>query len=335
MGWKGAMRSIAAAGRAAERDSRRRQRELEAREKYYVRMEELEQAAHDVEVYENYIDRITSIHKEVHLDVDWQSISADPEPKKPEKTHIAEKIVRDKFQNYQPSLFAKLFGSAEKRKSKLEKYIETAIRKDEEAYEAASDEYLKNLAEWKERAGLARRILDSEPEAFTKAMEMFGFFSEIEGLGSRLQFRIMDTSAVYCTVKVHSKNVIPEQSKSLLQSGRLSQKNIPKGKFFELYQDYVCGVVLRVANETFAVLPVNEVVVTAIDDVLDTKTGHIEEQPIVSAFIPRQTIRNLNRDRIDPSDSLKNFIHNMDFGRTRGFAPVKEVELPEPSFHQT
>lgn len=335
MGWKGVVRSMAAAARAAERDSRRRQRELEANQKHYEKMAILDQAAYDVEVYENYVDRITSVHKEVRPEVDWQPIFSDPQPKEPIQAHGAERFAREELQNYRPGFFAKLFGTAEKKRSRLGKAIETAIRKDEENKKSVLKEYLKEVAEWEEQTSLARTVLDKQPKAFLKALEVFGSFSEIEELGSRLQFRITDDAFVFCTVKVHSKDIIPNQSKSLLQSGRLSEKNIPKGKFFELYQDYVCGVVLRVANEIFAVLPVEEMVVTATDDVLDTKTGHIEEQPIVSAFIPRKTIQNLNMSLIDPSDSMVNFNHQMKFKKTQGFSAVKEVEPPDPSGHRT
>ncbi len=335
MGWKGVLRSMETAARAAERDARRRQRELEREQRYYDKMEELEQAAHDVEVYENYIDRITSVHKEVRPDIDWQSIVGDSRPQKPTQTHNAENLARDKFQNYRAGFLIKLFGSAEKKKRQLEADIETALKNDEQDNRAAENEYRKDLTEWKEQTDLARRILDKEPEAFVKALEALGSVSEIEDLGSHIEFRITDDSVVFCTVKVHSKEIIPEQSRSLLKSGRLKQKNIPKGKFFELYQDYVCGVVLRVANEIFAVLPVEGVVATASDDVLDTSTGHISEQPIVSAFIPRQMIRKLNMNFVDPSDSLENFIHHMNFKKTQGFSAVKEVEPPAPSGHQT
>lgn len=272
MGWKGVLRSMEAAARAAERDARRRQRELEREQRHYDKMEELEQAAHDVEVYENYLDRITSVHKEVRTDINWQSIFDDAQPDEPIQTHDAERRARNKFQTYRAGFFAKVFGSAEKKKRELEADIETAIKKDEESHRAATKEYLMDLAESKEQTDLARRILAKEPEAYANALKAFESFSEIEELGSHLEFRITDDGVVFCTVKVHSKDIIPEQSKSLLQSGRLSLKNMPKGKFFELYQDYVCGVVLRVANEIFAVLPVECIVATASDDVLDTGT---------------------------------------------------------------
>ena len=188
--------------------------------------------------------------------------------------------------------------------------------------------YLSDLTEWKEQTELARDILAKKPDAYTKALKELGSFSEIAELGSQLEFRVTDDGMVFGKVKVHSKDIVPTQSKSLLKSGKLSQKDMPKGEFFELYQDYVCGAVLRVANEVLAILPIESVVVTACDDLLDSSTGHIAEQVIVSAYIPRATIQNLNMDRIDPSESFSNFVHKMDFKKTKGFSPVEEVSPP-------
>lgn len=46
---------------------------------------------------------------------------------------------------------------------------------------------------------------------------------------------------------------------------------------------------------------------------LDTKTGHMKNMTILSVYIPKQTLDTLNFDNIDPSDSMKNFVHKMDF----------------------
>jgi hypothetical protein len=82
---------------------------------------------------------------------------------------------------------------------------------------------------------------------------------------------------------------------------------------------------LRVARELFALLPLEAAIVTASANVLNTGTGHIENQPIVSVMIPRKTLAMLNFQTLDPSDSLKNFVHQMDFKKTKGFAPVKKI----------
>ncbi len=34
---------------------------------------------------------------------------------------------------------------------------------------------------------------------------------------------------------------------------------------------------------------------------------------------------------IDPSDAMNNFIHNVNFKKTKGFEPVNEVKVPEMS----
>lgn len=38
-----------------------------------------------------------------------------------------------------------------------------------------------------------------------------------------------------------------------------------------------------------------------------------------------ETIEKLNLDMIHPSDSMRNFIHNMNFKKTSGFSEVKRV----------
>ncbi|MBL4693255.1 MAG: hypothetical protein JKY92_07995 [Magnetovibrio sp.] len=317
---------MAAAGRAAEREARRRQRELEKEQKFYDKMEELEQAAYEVECYDNYIDRITSIHTEICISIDWQSIFNEPQPKQPSPENKSEKAARYNFETYSPNFFVKLIGSTEKTKESLKMEINTAIQTDQVSNQKAITVYQENLTQWGTQVELAKGVLANEPTAYKEAIANVEIFSEVKELGSKLNFRFTDESCVFCTIKVHSKSIIPEQSKSLLKSGRLTQKNLAKGKFFELYQDYVCGVVLRVANETFSILPIESITVTASDDILDKKTGHIKEQPIVSAFIPRQTLESLNMDLIDPSDSMENFIHQMNFKKTQGFSAVKEVD---------
>lgn len=64
MGWKGTLRSLAAAQRRAEREAKRRQRELERQRKQLEKMEELELAAYEVQTFENYVDLLQSVHKE-------------------------------------------------------------------------------------------------------------------------------------------------------------------------------------------------------------------------------------------------------------------------------
>ncbi len=76
---------------------------------------------------------------------------------------------------------------------------------------------------------------------------------------------------------------------------------MPQSKFNELYQDHVCSCVLRVARELFAILLIKTIIVNGIKNLLNTKTGYKEDQPIISAAIPRETLNQINFEAIDPS----------------------------------
>jgi hypothetical protein len=87
-------------------------------------------------------------------------------------------------------------------------------------------------------------------------------------------------------------------------------------------------LVLRVANEIFSILPDEYVLINAKDKLLNSASGHLEDQIILSAYIPKSTLTELKMDSTDPSDSMANFIHNMLFKKTKGFEPVDPVSAP-------
>lgn len=114
--------------------------------------------------------------------------------------------------------------------------------------------------------------------------------------------------------------------------GKLSVTKMIQSKFYEIYQDHVSGCALKMARELFALLPTDMVIVTFISDLLNTGTGHIEEQPILSVAIPRATAERLNFETLDSSDSMQNFIHNVKFLKTQGFKAVDKIvpsDLPK------
>jgi len=118
---------------------------------------------------------------------------------------------------------------------------------------------------------------------------------------------------------------VPSQQKSLLQSGKLSTKAMPKGQFYEIYQDYVAGTLLWVANTVLGLLPIPEIVATGSINMLNPATGHLEETPVLSALVPRATIGQMNLERLDPSEGLANFKHVMNFKKTQGFTAITPI----------
>lgn len=326
MGWKGTVRSLQASARRAERNAHRRQRELENRRKEFAKMEALEQAAYEVEVYENHIDLLLSMHKECAEPVKWKKILSKPEPKQPLKTGALEQAAQHASATYSPNFWAKLFKLESRQRSALVAKIATAAAEDQRLFQAHFDEWKAAHTDWAEERDIALRILNGDRQAKLDAIEAFESFEEISHLGSSIQMIVHEGGVLEAKLAIHGSHVIPSEIKSLLKSGKLSTKAMPAGRFNELHQDYVCSCALRVGRELLAILPDDLVIVTAMDNVLNSSTGHMEDQPILSVAFSRATVDGLNLEAIDPSDAMKNFVHNMSFKKGAGFSAVSALD---------
>lgn len=326
MGWKGTVRSVGAAMRAAERESKRRQRELERQQKDFAKMQELEQAAFEVEVYENHIEVILSTHKECSPVVDWEKAAASPEPKKPKLSSDNQENARLKADSYKPGFLDRRLKREKKKRDILEQAVATAIQADEKMHHEKLEAWERELEDWRDSVEIANALLSGEAKSKIEAIENLQPFSEISNLGSSLSIGVHDNGILEATIHVHGTDIVPSEVKSLLKSGKLSVKKMPKGQFNEIYQDYVCSCVLRVGNELFSTLPDSLVLVTAVDELLNSQTGHQEAVPILSVAVSRSTMQKLNLQAIDPSDSMNNFSHNMLFKKTKGFEKVDRID---------
>lgn len=319
MGWKGTLRSInAAANRAA--------REAEKQRKYNQKQQELANARTAVKSFHEYLDHITGLHKNHFLKCrkGWNASSA-VKPTEPINRKSYENQARLSLENYQPGFFIKLFGLANKKRENLKSKLEAAVQRDEEIYNDQFRVYKKNLEKWEVNYALKSATPLERGKAYFKILEKENQFSKIEDLGTNISISLEDTGDFVVTIGVCSAEVIPSEKYSLRQSGTLSTKKMPKGEFNELYQDHVCSCVFRIALEIFSLIPIEKVLVHATDNLLNPKTGHLEEQTLLSVLIMRDTIEKLKLDGIDPSDAMANFVHNMRFTKTKGFTPVDKL----------
>jgi len=327
MSWKGTLRSLEASIRRAEREALRRQRELERQRKQLETMQEMERAAYEVQVYENFIDVLVSVHKDSSETWDWESIQATNPPAKPTRSDSYERNAQNNLDSYKPGFVDKLLKRVESKRNDLVYAVKDGKRKDEQEHQEALKDYKQEYADWEAIRELATNILSGNIDAYTDAIRQADPFSEISQLGSSIEFKVDESNLVEATLHVNGEDVIPNEMKTLLKSGKLSIKNLTKTRFYELYQDYVCSSVLRVARELFALLPIEMTIVTAVGELLNTKTGYMEEQPILSVAIPREILNRLNFAMLDPSDSMGNFLHRMKFLKTKGLQPI-EIIMP-------
>lgn len=324
MSFRGAVRSFAAAARRIEREQQRRTREAAKHYKQLQKQQESANAAEAVAQYEDYLAVIKSIHHDCGDTIDWQRMWNEPAPARPPRNKVHEAAASAALEGYRPGLMDKLLKREEERKEQLRQELEQAKARDQQERTAQLDDYQRQLDEWRERQELAKACLAKDPAVYQQVLEDFSPFEGVSSLGSQLGFRF-SANVVEVDLHVNSPAVIPDFILTRTAAGKLSRKAMPVSKFNEIYQDYVCGCMLRIGREIMAHLPVEQVVVNALATMLNPATGLLEEQVIVSAAMPRSTLNRLGFATLDPSDSMRNFNHTMKFVKTTGFQAVSRV----------
>lgn len=307
----------------SRKDSKRRQRELEQRGKR-------EAAADEVDVYENYIERLIGLHKESRGYINWENIVNIDPPVKPIRNSINENKAREKWESYKPGFFDRLFKWQEKRKNKLFDNIGQEKIMDDKVFKEKWGKYERDYAEWKESKEFAVQILDGNLNAYRQALEELNPLTEIiDELGSDLSFAIPNKKMIATSLHLHSESIIPSNIKSLTTTGKLSIRKMPKSRYLKIYQDHVCSCALSIAKELFSLLPLDCVVITVEDTIFNHQSGYNEEIAILSVAITRKSLESINVDTIDPTESMKIFIHNMKFKKTKGFSAINPLEPSE------
>jgi hypothetical protein len=289
----------------------------------------MERATAEAEEFAERLAQLTSIHHNVGDGMDWIEISARPAPVAPAKmTRWAEEATRER-DAFKPTFWQRLLGKESTPRTQLDQKIVEARRRDEVSHQGALKLYHQQYDQWRELNALAVAIVGGDTTAYRRALEELEPLSEMQDMGCEFEVALPDARTAVIDLKVESEKVVPRETKTLTRAGKLSVKSIPQGKFFELYQDYVCGCVLRTARELFSFLPLTRIIVNVNATLLDSASGHLREQPILSVGIPRATCERMNFASVDPSDSMSLFPHRMGFKRSQGFHAIQALAPSE------
>lgn len=316
-----------AAERRQEREAQKHQRELERRAKDQAKLSALEQARLEVETHENQLEVLLSVHKQQGETWDWFSLVATLCSAPPQKSCHHEFIAKQKLEVSQLKL-------------DRNDVIDRARYRDAEDFQNALSAYTEKKSEWAKMKNLARRIILGEREAYLEALAELGPFGEISNVGSSITFSFHNAKILKGELKAKGRQAIPAEVKTLTATGKVSVKPMPKVRFQEIYQDYICACVLRVAREVFALLPVDTFLITVSVDELDPRTGQIVEQSVLSVAIPRADVLRLDYERLDPSNAMENFLHRGELKASRktgafeSIIPLTVADLPQAP-HET
>ena len=288
-----------------------RQKEiLEVQKQDELRLNQLK-----VQEFENYIEVIKNVHRECEPPIDWFALFNACPPyvygtKGPRETE-----AENKYSNFKPTITEKIIKSkGEKRKQQLFDEIYTEKIKDEEDYQI-----------WQDGHNFAERILNGDVDAYLEAIDESNPFEDFADYGSDFEFGTDKPDYIEIEFKVKSEDVIPKNIISLTKTGKISEKAMTKSMYYDITQDYVCSCAIRLAREMFAILPIKNVIIHAVDMILDTATGNDFDATILSVNFNRLGFENVNFDRIDASDFVGSFDHKMKFAKTAGFKPIDRL----------
>jgi hypothetical protein len=274
MGWRQYARSVEAAGRRSERAALKRHRELLKQHHAQQRLAERERGANEVALFDSYLDVLVSVHKEGGDVWDWKAIGVAPAPPEPTRATGRETAARHALYSFEPTFFQRLFGGEKKVRAVLDAAVELARAEDTREYGQIVARHQKACVIWKWRRELAAAVIHRDLEAYKTALKHAGVGDELAAFKTRVAFDVVEAEVVALSCLFEDDELVPKEELKLTAGGKVSTKEMAAGKYWALYQDHVCSCALRLASETFGVLPVSRVLVNVRATRLDTSTGH-------------------------------------------------------------
>jgi hypothetical protein len=268
--------------RQLERDQRANEKLRAAHAKEAEKL----RAAHEVNQFENYLELLVSLHKDCGDDWGWPSTAKVGAPPLPSRGDRHESAEAAEMQAYKPGFFEKLFGGDKKRLALLANAVERGRDADHAEHMEAVREHQAMHALWSTRKMLASRVLAGEVAAYSEALEHAAAFEELAAFRTRIAVAAAEPDVVALLCELGSDELVPTEEVKLTAAGKLSTKAMPAGRCWALYQDHVCSCALRIANETFAVLPISRVIVNIGTVQTNTSTGHRELATLLAAIHP-------------------------------------------------
>ena len=187
MGWRGTIRTLAAASRRIERQHRQRQAYLAKRQQQFEKMAAAERAAHEVEQYENSLDVLLSVHKECAPLWNWIELRSSNGPVKPVYSDERERSQRRAEEGHKPNFLDRLLNRVGRKLAASEAAIESARQADQRNHEAALVGYAKEVDEWKQLQATAAGVLAGDVASFRAVLEEVRPLANLDEIGSSVR----------------------------------------------------------------------------------------------------------------------------------------------------
>lgn len=270
-----------------------------------------------VEEYENYVAYITGLHRSCDEPIDWEMMEQAAPP------FVADNGPRlleaeNALMSYKPTMTDRFTHKDEEIRAELQRAVDEARAQEGAVY-----------AQYEVLHRLAPRVRKGDIEAYYEAVDMLQPYADLREFGSSFLVGTDNPEFLEIEYTIRSEDVIPQRELSLTDSGRLSDKAMPAKKAMELLLDFVCSCTVRVARDTFALLPVNTVVIHVVRQMLDEATGKDTEVTVLSVRFRRDSFADIVFERVDASAFTEHQECRMNFKKTLGFQPVERIDTED------
>lgn len=324
---RGLIRLAAAQARAAERQAARETRSAARYEAWRSKQQRLAQAEAVVDEFNAHMQRLATLHADCGESLDWEALATLVDPAKPEREWRYTTIARRQSDSYKPSLWDTITFQTKRRRSDLAQGMLIAEKRDDEAHRKAIQAWEQTCGANKAQRELANGVLRQDEDAWKEALQTLCPLDTLSSVAKTCRMRWDGSRVLQATLEIADDEVIPDTVLTFTKTGKLSEKAMGQKRRWEMYEDLVCAAAIRTAREVFAVLPFQSVAVHCSAEAPNRETGAIEQQVVLSVHYPRVEFQALRFDGIDPSDSMRRFVHNKDFKRGEGFRPVQQLAI--------
>jgi len=273
--------------------------------------------------YDEYINSIITLHKTSSEAMNWEYLLAAPEPKLPLRKADNQLIAESACRSFRPSLIDKLLGQGKQKHKGLMDKAQEAKQQDDLIYNCTLKEFKTDLVEWTKIQEVSQGVISREPFSYEEAIEFFNPFFPVTALGVLLSYEI-SINAIVVNMQVNAKKIVPEFVPNKVASGKAKLLNMQETDFNVLFYSFLCSSAIRIARETFALLPVEHLIVNVFESniilMADEKVG----RAILAVNFDQPQISTLDFSSDDCSSLLRSFPHHLSFSASAGF---KEVDL--------
>jgi hypothetical protein len=213
------------------------------------------------------------------------------------------------------------FNNLNKIRNEFYDYLETI-----QTIDTIWNECLTTFKEQKELYYLSVNIIENNNNQFfeiaEKIFEPFSFSSELNIKLTSDYNKEIHTIDVY----VEGKNIIPEEETYLVRDRELKTRPFSKKRFWEIYQDYVSSITLRVAKEYFSFFTMrNDVIIKSYSEILDESTGNEDTGLILASKFDRNELYKINLQNVDPSSCISRFPLIVDYSPLNGYRLINDT----------